>query len=188
MYSLLHFIQKKSHKKRRSSFDRYRAICMLLRYGLLFLNSLEKSTRNKKGSVSRDAVAKQQVLMNLNVQKLSDYNMLQKRAFRDHGRKSGFKSTPSLKRTAKEARFTLQSHANGKKGADKSGSARTLQPPQPVAATVAVTEVITVESPIIAAKIKDLVRFGQDQGYLTYDDINDALPDDIVTPEVLDAI
>ncbi len=28
----------------------------------------------------------------------------------------------------------------------------------------------------------------QDQGYLTYDDVNDALPDEVVTPEVLDEI
>ena len=47
---------------------------------------------------------------------------------------------------------------------------------------------MTVESPIIVEKIKDLLRVAQDQGYLTYDDINDALPDEVVTPEVLDAI
>ena len=114
--------------------------------------------------------------------------MLRKRAFRDHGRKSGISPKPALKRTAKEARFTLQSHNNGKKAANKSATARTLQPPQPVTASIAVTEPVSVDSPIIAAKIKDLVRIAQDQGYLTYDDINDALPDDVVTPEVLDAI
>jgi RNA polymerase primary sigma factor len=44
------------------------------------------------------------------------------------------------------------------------------------------------DSPIIAEKVKELLRLAQDQGYLTYDDINDALPDEVVTPEVLDAI
>ncbi|HEY3853118.1 MAG TPA: RNA polymerase sigma factor RpoD [Verrucomicrobiae bacterium] len=117
--------------------------------------------------------------------------MLRKKVFRDKGRKSALKSTPNLKRTAKEARFTLQSQNNGKKSSGKSGSNRTLQPPQPqplIATTIGMTEPVTVDSPIIAAKIKDLVRMAQDQGYLTYDDINDALPDDVVTPEVLDAI
>ncbi len=115
--------------------------------------------------------------------------MLRKRVFRDQGRKSGLKSTPSLKRTAKEARFTLQSQANGKKSSGKSSPGRTLQPPQPAIATsIGMAEPITVDTPIIAAKIKDLVRMAQDQGYLTYDDVNDALPDDVVTPEVLDAI
>src|SRR5437867_13414716 len=35
----------------------------------------------------------------------------------------------------------------------------------------------------IAEKVKELVRLAQEQGYLTYNDINDALPDSIVTAE-----
>ena len=37
-------------------------------------------------------------------------------------------------------------------------------------------------------KIKELVRLAQEQGYLTYGDINDVLPDSAVTPEDLDEI
>jgi RNA polymerase primary sigma factor len=37
-------------------------------------------------------------------------------------------------------------------------------------------------------KIKELVRLSQEQGYLTYNDINDALPDSIVTAEDLDEV
>jgi RNA polymerase primary sigma factor len=40
----------------------------------------------------------------------------------------------------------------------------------------------------IAEKIKELVRLAQEQGYLTYGDINDVLPDTMVTPEDLDEI
>jgi len=40
----------------------------------------------------------------------------------------------------------------------------------------------------LAEKIKELVRLAQEQGYLTYGDINDALPDSQVTPEDLDEI
>src|SRR5512135_1056108 len=40
----------------------------------------------------------------------------------------------------------------------------------------------------ITQKIKELVRLAQEQGYLTYSDINDALPDAVVTPEELDEI
>jgi len=40
----------------------------------------------------------------------------------------------------------------------------------------------------IAEKIKELVRLAQEQGYLTYNDINDALPDSMVSPEDLDEI
>ena len=37
-------------------------------------------------------------------------------------------------------------------------------------------------------KIKELVRLAQEQGYLTYSDINDALPDGLIGPEELDEI
>jgi RNA polymerase primary sigma factor len=38
----------------------------------------------------------------------------------------------------------------------------------------------------LAEKVKELVRLAQEQGYLTYTDINDALPDAVVSPEELD--
>ena len=40
----------------------------------------------------------------------------------------------------------------------------------------------------IAARIKELVRLAQEQGYLTYSDITDSLPEALVTPEDLDEI
>ena len=38
----------------------------------------------------------------------------------------------------------------------------------------------------MAEKVKELVRLAQEQGYLTYSDINDALPDGVVSPDELD--
>jgi RNA polymerase primary sigma factor len=40
----------------------------------------------------------------------------------------------------------------------------------------------------IAEKLKELVRLAQEQGYLTYNDINEALPDTLISPEELDDI
>jgi len=40
----------------------------------------------------------------------------------------------------------------------------------------------------LTEKIKELLRLAQEQGYLTYNDINDALPDNIITGEELDEI
>lgn len=40
----------------------------------------------------------------------------------------------------------------------------------------------------LTEKVKELVRLAQEQGHLTYDDINDALPDTIVTAEDLDEV
>jgi RNA polymerase primary sigma factor len=89
------------------------------------------------------------------------------------------------------ARFTLE--PNGKGSSAKNGpsaSKNALQPPQPPApAVIALTHLApSMDSPVIAEKVKDLLRLAHDQGYLTYDDINDALPDEFVTPETLDSI
>jgi RNA polymerase primary sigma factor len=40
----------------------------------------------------------------------------------------------------------------------------------------------------LAEKIKELVRLAQEQGYLTYNDINDALPENVATPEEMDDV
>ncbi|MSU63601.1 MAG: RNA polymerase sigma factor RpoD [Pedosphaera sp.] len=40
----------------------------------------------------------------------------------------------------------------------------------------------------LTEKIKELVRLAQEQGYLTYSDINDALPENVVSPEDLDEV
>ena len=40
----------------------------------------------------------------------------------------------------------------------------------------------------LSEKIKELVRLAQEQGHLTYNDINDALPENYVTPEKLDEV
>ncbi len=40
----------------------------------------------------------------------------------------------------------------------------------------------------LSEKIKELVRLAQEQGYLTYNDINDALPDAVVTADDLDEV
>ena len=39
-----------------------------------------------------------------------------------------------------------------------------------------------VNSPVVQEKIKELIRQAQEQGYLTYDDINDVLPHDMIDP------
>lgn len=44
------------------------------------------------------------------------------------------------------------------------------------------------EETVLAEKVKELVSLAHDQGFITYDDVNEALPDEMVTPEVLDQI
>ena len=51
------------------------------------------------------------------------------------------------------------------------------------------TDTIRTQSGLdLTEKIKELVRLAQEQGYLTYTDINDALPENVVTAEDLDEI
>src|ERR1039457_1152192 len=40
----------------------------------------------------------------------------------------------------------------------------------------------------LTQKVKDLLRLAKEQGHLTYEDLNNALPDDIATPADLDAV
>jgi RNA polymerase primary sigma factor len=67
--------------------------------------------------------------------------------------------------------------------------------------TVIAAEVVTPEAPRLDAgsiktksgvdlteKVRELLMLAKEQGHLTYDDINDALPESIVTPEDLDQI
>ncbi len=50
----------------------------------------------------------------------------------------------------------------------------------------AATRLAPSKSPLdVAEKVKELVRLAQEQGYLTYNDINDALPDGVVSPDEL---
>ncbi len=40
----------------------------------------------------------------------------------------------------------------------------------------------------LSEKIKELVRLAQEQGHLTYNDLNEVLPENVVTPEILDEV
>jgi len=40
----------------------------------------------------------------------------------------------------------------------------------------------------LTEKMRDLLRLAKEQGHLTYDDVNDALPENLVTPEDLDQV
>ena len=55
-------------------------------------------------------------------------------------------------------------------------------------ASLAVSVIKSQSGVDLTEKIKELLRLAQEQGYLTYGDINDALPDNVVSPEDLDEI
>jgi RNA polymerase primary sigma factor len=118
--------------------------------------------------------------------------MLRKRVDRVKApRAAALGSRASKKRSvAKKARFDFQGQtastkvaANGKGKGTKTakGATAPVAPATPAPAS-------KIDPAFIQEKVKELLRLAQDQGYLTYDDVNDALPDEVVTPEILDEI
>ena len=49
-------------------------------------------------------------------------------------------------------------------------------------------EIFTIESPEVQSKLRDLVRLAKEQGHITFDDLNDALPDGYISPDTMEEI
>jgi RNA polymerase primary sigma factor len=75
--------------------------------------------------------------------------------------------------------------------APRGASSGQAQPPSPAQQALVAANLGTIKSQSgidITEKVKELVRLAQEQGYLTYTDINDALPDTLITADELDEI
>jgi len=48
--------------------------------------------------------------------------------------------------------------------------------------------VISIDSPEMAEKLRELIKLAKEQGYLTFDDLNEALPESVNDPEVMEAV
>ena len=46
----------------------------------------------------------------------------------------------------------------------------------------------TIDSPEVQSKIRELIRLAKEQGYVTYDDLNEVLPCDIISPDLVEEI
>ena len=103
--------------------------------------------------------------------------------------KSGSSVRPVVPEAHRKAANDEKSKPGVKAGAKTLG-APAEPPKEPQGANGAIiAETIKSQAGLdLTEKIKELVRLAQEQGYLTYGDINDALPDSVVTPEDLDEI
>jgi RNA polymerase primary sigma factor len=90
---------------------------------------------------------------------------------------------PNAKSAAKKAKLSVHKNAKGAGPSDSSPP-----PTRPGAGTSLTEDLRTLKNSglDLAEKIKELVRLAREQGYLTYGDINDALPDGAVSPDELD--
>jgi RNA polymerase primary sigma factor len=46
----------------------------------------------------------------------------------------------------------------------------------------------TIDTPEVQSKIREIVRLAKEQSYVTYDDLNEALPGDIISPDLVEEI
>ena len=102
------------------------------------------------------------------------------------------KKPARIKKTTKPEKASHDKEAGGAGGAIAAGpNGATIPMTGELPQGEAVVAIGTMKSQSgidLTEKIKELVRLAQEQGYLTYNDINDALPDAVVTPEELDEI
>ncbi len=89
--------------------------------------------------------------------------------------------TKSSKTKAKAARSPA---ASGKKQS-AGGAATNGHAPHPPAVT---PERVTAEAHEIQEKIRELIKLAKEQGYLTWDDLNEALPDGVNDPDLIESI
>jgi RNA polymerase primary sigma factor len=117
----------------------------------------------------------------------------------DSPRRTEFPSPPGLLNGETERGLTPghsngQNHGNGHNGNGNGngngihGQATLSAPGQGAADSSAVDGSQAGLSVEVVEKIKELVRLAQEQGYLTYGDITEALPGSLVTPDELDEI
>ena len=100
-----------------------------------------------------------------------------------HAADSGNGPPPGSANHAKGAHPAGSSHGNGQPAATAlSSEAQLAQVQQSIGSFKSSSGVDLTE------KVKELLRLAQEQGYLTYNDINDALPDTIVSADELDEI
>jgi RNA polymerase primary sigma factor len=105
----------------------------------------------------------------------------------DHGvaKNSGMKNR-SAQKTGERSPASAESHPKSETNGQHQLSPEAQSRIQ--AAQHSLAPVKTHTGADLTEKIKELLRLAQEQGYLTYGDINDALPDNVVSPDDLDEI
>jgi RNA polymerase primary sigma factor len=104
---------------------------------------------------------------------------------RKAGSKKAVKKTEELARAANKNGKSSEARGRGRKG----------QAPQTPSEETSIAEAekslgnVTTKTGLdLTEKVRDLLRLAREQGHLTYEDVNDALPDHMVTAEDLDQV
>ena len=103
------------------------------------------------------------------------------------------KAKPIAKVEAKAAKQPAKVEAKAAKQPAAKADAKAVKHPakgQAAAApaTPAQPVVFNVDAPEMAEKLRELIKLAKEQGYLTFDDLNEALPDSVNEPDEMEAI
>ncbi len=128
-------------------------------------------------------------------QSLQHHQVLAKTSKRSVQPKASAKSSPKPKRAAKPAATPKAAKArNGTKPAKPIARAASAPAkPKDAAPKEADAQTLEAEAPLpatgdIQARIRELIKLAKEQGYLTFDDLNEALPAEVTDADELDAI
>ncbi len=100
---------------------------------------------------------------------------------RPSGDKSG-KKEPKDSKDSKDSKASRANAVNEKTpGASAAGAVN-------VASAEAIAAAFSADAPEMAEKIRELIKLAKEQGYLTFDDLNEALPASVSDPDEMDTI
>ena len=105
-------------------------------------------------------------------------------------KKAPAKKTVAKKAPAKAAKKATAKKAPVKKAAKKAAAKKTVAKKAPAAKKAAAKKApkSRIDTPEIQEKIRELIKLAKEQEYLTYDDVNEVLPNDLVDPGDVEAI
>jgi RNA polymerase primary sigma factor len=86
----------------------------------------------------------------------------------------------AAKKTKKSESKRTKVHGKGAPAASMTDSSKTLQP--------AATPISIIDQPDVQEKLRELIKLAKEQGYLTFDDLNEALPDNVNDPDEMETI
>lgn len=143
--------------------------------------SSEKATAATKKTVEKPAASKKATSKTVDAEK-----------------KTSEKKTASTskKTTAKSAADSKEKKVAGKPASEKKAAKSKSESPKKLSELLEEEEerkrnrkiANPIDAPEIQEKIRELIKLAKEQGYLTFDDINDALPNDIVDQQDYEAI
>ena len=92
------------------------------------------------------------------------------------------------KKAGEKAGETEQSPARKEAPARNLAQSKTPEPAVVEAPNPALQVISVLDQPEVQEKIRELIKLAKEQGYLTFDDLNEALPDNVSDPDEMDSI